>query len=147
MRRLSVLAAALVLFTAACGSSSKKVTATPGAGGSTATTAANSSSGGGYDYGGGGSTATTAVPAPASGGSAITIQSFAFGPATLSVPAGTKVTVTNKDGTGHTWTSDTKAFDNPVAPGASVSFTFDQKGTFSYHCNIHPSMTGTVTVT
>ena len=62
-------------------------------------------------------------------------------------PPGTKVTVTNKDGTGHTWTSDTKAFDNPVAPGATVSFTFDQKGTFSYHCNIHPSMTGTVTVT
>ena len=28
----------------------------------------------------------------------------------------------------------------------TVSFTFDKKGTFNYHCGIHPSMKGTVIV-
>src|SRR4051794_31227801 len=149
MRRLSFLAAALLMFTAACGSSSKNVAETPGAGGSTSTT---TSAGGSYvdPYNTPPpATATTAAPAaaaPAAGASAITVQSFAFGPATLTVPAGTTVTVTNKDATAHTWTADNKAFDSPLAPGGTATFTLSTKGTFTYHCNIHPSMTGTVTV-
>jgi heme/copper-type cytochrome/quinol oxidase subunit 2 len=34
-----------------------------------------------------------------------------------------------------------------LSPGQSYSFTFNQAGTFHYHCKIHPEMTGTVTVT
>jgi hypothetical protein len=39
------------------------------------------------------------------------------------------------------------AFDSgAVQPGQSYSFTFDKPGTYTYHCEIHPDMTGTVTV-
>jgi hypothetical protein len=34
-----------------------------------------------------------------------------------------------------------------LAPGRSFSFTFMGRGSFAYHCRIHPSMTATLTVT
>ena len=77
------------------------------------------------------------------------IKDFAFG--ALSVPAGTKITWTNKDTAPHTVTSDTGAFDSGVATslgnGGTFSFTFATAGSFAYHCEIHPSMKATVTVT
>jgi plastocyanin len=33
-----------------------------------------------------------------------------------------------------------------LANGAAYQFTFTQPGTFTYHCTIHPSMTGTIIV-
>jgi plastocyanin len=78
----------------------------------------------------------------------IDIQGFAFNPATLTIPVGTKVTWTNKDAATHTVTSDTGAFDSKDLPnGASFSFTFSQAGTFSYKCAIHPRMIASITVT
>jgi plastocyanin len=78
----------------------------------------------------------------------IDIQGFAFSPATLTIPAGTKVTWTNKDAATHTVTSDTGAFNSNNLPnGASFSFTFMQAGTFSYKCAIHPRMIASITVT
>jgi len=47
-----------------------------------------------------------------------------------------------------TVTADDGAFDSgSLAGGKSFSFTFDEAGTFAYHCNIHQSMTGRVVVT
>lgn len=108
-------------------------------------------------------TATTAGTTPtattaASNGQAVTITtdssgSFAFSPATLTVKVGTKVTWTNMTQTGHTVTSDDgKSFDsgisNPIAAsGGTYSFTFTKAGTFPYHCQIHPFMKATITVT
>jgi plastocyanin len=85
----------------------------------------------------------------ATGTQTVTIAGFAFAPATLSLPAGTTVTWTNQDPTTHTATADDgAAFDcDPVGAGASMSFTFATPGTFAYHCKIHPTMTGTITVT
>ncbi len=78
----------------------------------------------------------------------IDIQGFAFNPDTLTIPAGTKVTWTNKDSATHTVTSDTGAFSSNNLPnGASFSFTFNQAGTFAYHCAIHPRMVAAITVT
>ena len=98
-------------------------------------------------------TATTARPAAptsttrAAPAAAITIQNFAFSPATLDVTAGTRVTATNRDGAGHTWTSDNGAWDSgTLAKDASFAFTFTAPGTYTYRCNIHTSMRGTVTV-
>jgi plastocyanin len=99
-------------------------------------------------------TATTA----ASNGQAVTITtdssgSFAFSPATLTVKVGTTVTWTNMTQAGHTVTSDDgKSFDsgisNPIAAsGGTYSFTFTKAGTFPYHCQIHPFMKATITVT
>ncbi len=78
---------------------------------------------------------------------AITIASFSFS-GVSEVPVGTTLTVTNDDSTSHTWTSLDGVFDSgTLAPGDSFQFTFDTPGTFAYHCNIHSSMTGSITVT
>ncbi len=78
---------------------------------------------------------------------AVTIHNFAFGPQVVTVKAGTTVHWTNSDAEAHTVTSDTGAFNSPVLqPGAGYSFTFTKPGTYSYHCSIHPFMTGKVVV-
>lgn len=84
---------------------------------------------------------------PAASSASITLANFAFSPASITVKAGTKVTWTNKDSTTHTVTSDTGVFNSGnLAPNASFSFTFSNTGTFTYHCSIHPSMTGSIVV-
>jgi plastocyanin len=77
----------------------------------------------------------------------ITIAGFAFSGVT-EVAVGSTVTITNTDSSTHTWSSDDGAFDSgSIAPGESFEFTFTQAGTFAYHCNFHPSMTGSIIVT
>ncbi len=78
---------------------------------------------------------------------AVTIQNFAFSPASITVAAGSTVMWTNKDAVAHTTTSDAPGWDSgPLAQNASFSQTFNTKGTFSYHCKIHPNMVASVTV-
>jgi len=78
----------------------------------------------------------------------VDIKDFAFKPDKMTVKTGTKVTWTNGDGFDHTVTATDKSFDSDhIAPKASFTRTFDQPGTFTYLCNIHNSMTGTVIVT
>ena len=82
------------------------------------------------------------------GGSTVTIQNFAYNPATLSVKVGTKVTWTNQDSIAHTVAFDTGgATSDNLEQGATYEQTFSSAGTLTYHCKIHPIMTGTVTVT
>jgi len=81
------------------------------------------------------------------GGSSVTISDFQFTPATLQVAQGTTVTWTNNGPTNHTTTSDSGAWDSgALQAGKSFSFKFNTPGTFAYHCSIHPSMKGTITV-
>jgi len=85
--------------------------------------------------------------ASAAAGQSVTIQNFAFAPNALTVPVGASVTWTNNDTTQHTVTADDGSFDSgPIQPGATFSQTFSAAGTFTYHCNIHPNMTATITV-
>ncbi len=78
----------------------------------------------------------------------IDIQGFAFNPDMLTIPVGTKVTWANKDSATHTVTSDSGAFNSNNLPnGSSFSFTFNQAGTFPYHCSIHTRMVASITVT
>ena len=89
----------------------------------------------------------TAAAAKPVAGNAVTIRNFAFGPQAVTVKLGTTVHWTNSDSEAHTVTSDTGAFNSPVLqPGAGYSFTFTKPGSYSYHCTIHPFMTGTVVV-
>lgn len=86
-------------------------------------------------------------PAAGSAKGQVTIAGFAFSPQNLDASVGDKVTWTNKDTTTHTVTSDDKVFDSgKLAPGKDFSFTFDKAGVYPYHCNIHSSMKGTITV-
>ena len=93
----------------------------------------------------GGAPAQIAATAP----DAVTIDNFAFGPAAITVVAGTKVTWTNRDDEPHTVVSadDPKVFKSgALDTDDSFSFTFDKPGTYRYFCSIHPHMTGTVVV-
>lgn len=90
-------------------------------------------------------------PDPGTGNAAsevtISIEGFAFSQPEEVAEGGT-VTVTNNDSTTHTWTSDDGVFDSSgISPGESYEFTFQDAGTYSFFCNIHPSMTGSITVT
>ena len=80
-------------------------------------------------------------------GSAVSIAGFAFAPTTITVAAGSTVTWTNKDTAGHIVAADDGSFKSAkLGGGATFSQTFAKAGTFTYHCAIHSSMTGTVTV-
>jgi plastocyanin len=94
-------------------------------------------------------TLAAATPAPSPAGAASTgiIKDRAFQPADIAVSVGATVTWTNQDGFGHTVTADDSSFDSgTMAGGATFSQAFATAGTFAYHCKIHPSMHGTVTV-
>lgn len=74
------------------------------------------------------------------------IQNMAFTPSSITVAAGTTITWTNKDGVTHNVTSDSGVFSSgSMGTGATFSFKFVTKGTYTYKCTIHPSMTGSVT--
>jgi len=78
----------------------------------------------------------------------VNISGYRFQPASIQVAAGTKVTWVNYDSVAHTVTADNGAFDLGQFPhGDSRSYTFNKTGVYAYHCSIHPSMTGSVTVT
>ncbi len=75
------------------------------------------------------------------------IQNYAYHPDSLTVRAGTTVTVVNRDMTQHTLTANDGAFDTgTVQPGQTRRLTLRRSGTFMYHCDFHAFMTGTVTV-
>jgi plastocyanin len=77
----------------------------------------------------------------------VTIQNMAFNPSTLNVQVGTTVTWINKDTVTHDVVSDTGVFNSGnLTNGMSYNYTFNQTGSFPYHCAIHPSMTGTIVV-
>lgn len=79
----------------------------------------------------------------------INIVTFKFDPSPMIVPVGTTVVWTNQDSAPHTATSDTKGlFDTGrLQYGQSAKVTFNNIGTFTYYCAVHPYMHGTVIVT
>jgi plastocyanin len=91
--------------------------------------------------------ASTSV-APATPAATITIKNFAFSPSTLTVAAGTTVTVHNDDSATHTVTANAKTFDTgDVAPGGTVTFKAPATaGTYPYICMIHQFMHATLVV-
>src|SRR5262249_33540592 len=76
----------------------------------------------------------------------VTIQDFAFTPATGSLVVGGAVRWTNYGPSPHTATSDAGFWDSgqlrPPGPGASVGGSFEtifpQPGIYHYYCVIHP---------
>lgn len=85
-------------------------------------------------------------------GGSVSIQDFQFSPPTITVPVGGTVTWTNQSPQNfHTTTSDvqgtTNSWDSGLTnPGQTFSHTFTTPGTYTYHCNVHTFMRGTVIV-
>jgi plastocyanin len=77
----------------------------------------------------------------------VQIAEFAYGPDPVVVQVGGKVIWQNEDAAPHTATADDGSFDTgTIETGKLGSATFKEPGTFTYFCEIHPSMHGTVEV-
>ncbi|HEY1738727.1 MAG TPA: cupredoxin domain-containing protein, partial [Acidimicrobiia bacterium] len=77
----------------------------------------------------------------------VSVHDFAFTPNTLTIVKGTQVRFTNTGESLHRVVSDDGTFDShPLQPGHNATFTFDTVGVFHLHCEIHPTMTMSVTV-
>ena len=93
-----------------------------------------------------GASGASAQQAPAAS-MEVKIDNFSFGPATITVAAGTTVTWTNRDDIPHTVVSDDKVFKSKVLDtDEKFSYTFTKPGTYPYFCSVHPKMTGKVIV-
>jgi plastocyanin len=96
----------------------------------------------GSDEGGGGGAAATVT-----GVSEVAAKDNRFTPAAIQVPAGTTVTWRFRDGfVPHDVKADGFTSGDPQRKG-SFAHTFDQPGTYPYHCTVHDGMTGRVVVT
>jgi plastocyanin len=84
--------------------------------------------------------------AQASRAKAVDISHFAFHPPTLTIVVGTKVSFANSSKVAHTATHGGVFNTGRIAPGTSIGIRFNQKGTFAYHCSIHPFMHGKIVV-
>jgi plastocyanin len=90
-----------------------------------------------------------AAPPEDTDGATVDVQDLAFQPADIEAAAGETVSWVSADTVPHTVTSTSGPadFDESLPSGASASVTFDEPGTYEYACSIHPTMTGTVTIT
>ncbi|MGE5527144.1 MAG: plastocyanin/azurin family copper-binding protein [Methanosarcina sp.] len=84
--------------------------------------------------------------AQASAGRSVDINHFAFHPGTLRVGKGARVAFTNSSGVTHTATRAGSFDTGRIKPGKTVVVRFTHKGTFAYHCSIHPFMKGKIVV-
>jgi|SRR3989338_7002025 len=78
----------------------------------------------------------------------VVIKGFDYSPKELKIKAGTSVVWTNMDSVGHTVTSDTgNEIDSPLLKnGETYAKTFNNPGTYAYHCKPHPYMKGKIIV-
>jgi plastocyanin len=95
-----------------------------------------------------GATGATATGATATGGGGteVTIEGLAYHPSTITVSGPTEIAVTNNDTTAHTFTLDDGSAELELDAGESGTLTVDVSETTGFHCEIHPSMTGTIEV-
>ena len=93
---------------------------------------------------------TESEPAPsgeAAKSEKVDIVEFTYQPDPVVVQVDGKVIWQNQDTAPHTATADDGSFDTgTIEKGKLGSETFKEPGTFTYFCEIHPTMKGTVEV-
>jgi plastocyanin len=78
----------------------------------------------------------------------VTIDNFAFTPATLTIKQGTKVTFVNHDDIPHSIVGVGGKFrSKALDTDQSFEFTFAGAGDYDYFCGLHPHMKGKIVVT
>jgi plastocyanin len=155
--RLAAALAIVLLVSAACGDDAQEpaagdtgsaagATATgPTATGPTATTGGMDDGTAGYGEAGGGGN-------DAGGGASTKIDvqanNFSFDPAELEFEAGEDIHVKNGNAnTPHTFTVDGTDIDVQLGPLEEADVTLDlDPGAYDFHCELHPQMTGTLTI-
>jgi len=94
-------------------------------------------------------TPTASEPAPEPEPNQIIINDFAYTPAELTVPLGTKVTWINRDDAPHTVTSTAKPrvfHSGTLDSDARFSHVFTTPGTYEYYCVLHAHMIARIIV-
>jgi len=94
----------------------------------------------------GGALASADGGATASRAASVRIEGFTYEPATLRIAKGTSVSFANASGTAHTATRKGSFTTGRIKPGKAATIRFAQRGSFAYHCTIHPFMRGKVVV-
>lgn len=90
-------------------------------------------------------TSSCATPTPTIG--AVSIVDFGFNPQSVTIPVGSSIRWTNTGNRNHTSASDNGLWNSgTIPPGQTFTRVFTTVGSFPYHCNIHPAMTGTINV-
>jgi plastocyanin len=95
---------------------------------------------------------SSGASAPAPSGDAarsekVSIVEFAYDPDPVTIEEGGKVIWVNRDSAPHTATADDGSFDTgTIEQDKLKSESFKQPGTYTYFCEIHPDMHGTVEV-
>lgn len=132
---------ALSLGLVACGGGGSDSTST------TTETATTTEEAGGSSAGGETSESEPAPSGEAAKSEKVQIVEFSYEPDPVVVQAGGKVIWQNEDTAPHTATADDGSFDTgTLEEGKLKSETFKKAGTYTYFCEIHPTMHGTVEV-
>ncbi len=77
----------------------------------------------------------------------IAIGDFKYQPATRTITAGETVRFENRDQEAHTVTASDGSFDSAgVDTGQSWTHRFMRPGRYTYYCELHPYMKGTIVV-
>jgi len=77
----------------------------------------------------------------------VKIAGFSFDPSTITIKVGTTVKWINLDSAAHTVAADDNSWTSVrLKQGDTYTHTFDQAGTYPYHCGLHSSMQATIIV-
>src|SRR3989344_8886748 len=81
-------------------------------------------------------------------GNDVSISDFAFNQRTITIQKGESIIWTNEDSVKHSIVSDSgnEIASDSISKGEIYEHTFNNVGTYSYYCGIHPSMKGEVVV-
>jgi plastocyanin len=139
-RPLIALAAGAVLLLAAC--SSGAATSAPASAAPSAAPSVEASMEASAPAGG-----AACAPSSEAGAVAVAIEDFTFNPADIAATVGQTITFTNSDSAPHTATLDDDTCTTPnISQGGSNGLVFNAAGTYPFHCDVHPNMKGTITV-
>ncbi|MFL5687248.1 MAG: cupredoxin domain-containing protein [Chloroflexota bacterium] len=98
--------------------------------------------------------ASTDASAPAAGGTTVVAKDIAFDPTTLTIPADTATAITfdNQDAAPHNIAikdaSGAQVFKGEIVTQTKTTYNVNAlpAGTYQFWCEVHPNMTGTLTV-
>ena len=92
-------------------------------------------------------TASTPTPVSPPSANEITVSNHQFDPVNVTIKAGDTLTWHFTSGTHSSTSTGTESWDSGGMSNGTFSRTFNNPGTFQYHCKFHASMTGAIVVT
>ena len=98
--------------------------------------------------------AASGTSSPAAGGTTVVAKDIAFQPTSLTIPADTATAITfdNQDAAPHNMAikdaSGAQVFKGEIVTQTKVTYNVNAlpAGTYGFWCEVHPNMTGTLTV-